>query len=141
MGLLADQHDGHGPFAPQREIEGHAAQHRDHDVKDLRGYAGQVDTINRCIVWGYQRDSENNISQKKILITLSVSVTQYKSYTAIVREIISVTPDVYGYWEAELIENSNMIEDAYYIIDTIERVFRVLVPDEVSKNIYDLSEV
>ena len=50
MCFLADERYRNLAFAPEREVECHAAQHRDDDVDDLRRNARQLENGDRLVV-------------------------------------------------------------------------------------------
>ena len=77
-------------------------------------YGNAEDTINKCIVWGWQLDQEGNPDQTPFTIALNKDQVYYKNNTIITREIITVTPTLTGYWEAEVIENENMEVGSFY---------------------------
>ena len=59
--LLADQQDGHRAFAPQREVEGHPAQHGDDDVQHFRGNRGKIDDGHGLAVHGNAEQGRENV--------------------------------------------------------------------------------
>lgn len=109
-------------------------------------YAGETpDTINTCVVWGYNLDFKKNSITKSLTIRLNKYIVQYGNYTSILSEDITVTPDNSGYWEVELVESENMIsldgDDVKYIFDFGNaNIFEKTVPDEEIKSYYDLED-
>ena len=59
--FFADQRDGHLAFAPQREVEGHAAEHRDDDVDDFRRQAGEFQNGDRLVVDRHAEDAAQDL--------------------------------------------------------------------------------
>ena len=61
MRLFADERQRHLAFAPVREVEGHARQHRDDDVDDLGRQAGQLDDGDRLVVDRHAEDAAEHL--------------------------------------------------------------------------------
>ena len=61
MRLLAHQEGRHGAVAPQRQVEGHPAQHRNHHVQDLRRHAGQVYDGDGLAGHGHPEDARKDL--------------------------------------------------------------------------------
>lgn len=103
-------------------------------------FSGETqDTVNKCIVWGYNKDSEGNALTDAVKIELNVPVAQYKTNVVIEREEVSVTPDSNGYWEIELVENENMQASARYIFEINGRKYTRAVPDEETACFWELT--
>lgn len=112
-------------------------------------YGGAAkDTINKCIVWGYNTGIEGDPDINPFYIYLSADTVQYKDNVIVKKEKVTITPDDVGYWEAELIENDNMEGDIYYIfVFTYENesgpfrtILNRVVPDQETANFNDLEE-
>ena len=102
--------------------------------------AEQVDTINTCIVWGYNYDTDSTVNTSTFTIALDASEVKYKTATMVRRETITVTPDSNGYWEAELIETANMEGTNKYVFNFGNNLIEYKsVPNEASKNYYELT--
>ena len=107
----------------------------------LYDFAGDIpDSIHKCIVWGYLKDSEGNPLQTTFTVYLNKDVVKYKTNISIRNQEIEVTPDSDGYWEIELLDTENMEgEDVHYIFKFSEkRYLKRRVPEEESKNIWEL---
>ena len=105
-------------------------------------FAGDAaDSVSKCIVWGYNKDTEGNADTSAFTIRLNRDAMQYKNNIMVRHDLVTVTPDSNGYWEIELIETVNMETDAHYIFDFTEDIsFRKTVPVEDSKNFFDLTD-
>ena len=97
-----------------------------------------ADSINKNIVWGYQYDSQGNISREKIIIQLSKNGIRYKNNIVLRNIIIRIKPDANGYWEAELIENENMDTGNYYNVNFNGKKYKIVVPNLSNSNFFDL---
>lgn len=104
-------------------------------------YAGETeDTINKCIVWGIKRDFAGNIDRDSFTIRAINNFVRYKNTTQLEIEPITVTPDVFGYWEVELVENENMAGNQGYYFDWNRKERRSkVVPNQTNIN-YNLLE-
>lgn len=95
------------------------------------------DTINKCIVYGYHKTIEGNVCTDSFTISQSLSHIQYKDNITINCGSITVTPDIDGYWEAELVETDNMLNSPKYIYDFGNVQYTGNIEDEDTKLIWD----
>lgn len=97
--------------------------------------------IDVCIVWGYNKNNGGAADDSSFTVQLSRDAIKYKNETIVRDDLITVTPDSStGYWEIELIENANMSGIAYYNFTFDEQIYHRIVPNEASKNFWDLVE-
>lgn len=100
---------------------------------------GTPDVIDKCIVWWYMVDMAGIPVDDIIAVTLNKESVQYKTGTTVQSDKIEITPDQEtGYCEIELIETENMEEGAKYIFDFGKETFERSVPNEATKNFWDL---
>ncbi len=97
------------------------------------------DSIETCIVWGYQVQTDAEADPADIAIHLVNDAVQYKTTTTIMREDYTVTPDENGYWEIELVESENMEGTQNYAFEIGAERFEREVPNELSANFYELT--
>lgn len=115
------------------------------NVQVLYDFSGvTTDEIDKCIVWGYNKDAEGNADTTAFKVYLNTDVVQYKDDLTLRKTEITVTPDSTGYWEAEIAETVNMTgrddETVKYVFDfTRGNVFEKSVPNQESINYYDLT--
>ena len=116
---------------------------------DFAGPAASV--IDKCIVFGTNIDSLGAADTNTFTIKLTEDAVMYKTDILIQQSTITVTPDSEGYWEAELVESANMTSQktgnkVRYTFDFGpddsggDRIITRSVPNESSKNIWDLVE-
>lgn len=111
------------------------------NVKVEYDFAGEApDTIDKCTVWGYTKDNQGNVESKTITINLEPNIAQYKNYTTLYQETITITSDATtGYWEAELVETVNMPQGSRYVFDFgNDEIYYRFIPNESTKSFYDL---
>ena len=102
--------------------------------------AEQIDTIETCIVWGYNYDVDGTISTTTFTVALTESEVKYKTASMVRRELKTVTPDSSGYWEAELIETTNMEGTPKYVFNFSDNKIEYRsVPNQSSINYYSLT--
>lgn len=97
------------------------------------------DTIDTCIVWGYQIQTDADPDPQTIKIALINDAIQYKTNITIMKEDYEITPDLNGYWEIELVETENMIGTQRYKFEIDGEVFDREIPNEISANFYELN--
>lgn len=97
------------------------------------------DSIDTCIVWGYQIQSDADPDVETIKIHLVNDAVKYKTNITITREDYTVTPDANGYWEIELAETENMDGTQRYAFAIGDELFEREVPNEISANFYELN--
>lgn len=97
------------------------------------------DSIDTCIVWGYQIQTDADPDVEPITVHLVNDAVQYKTNTTITREIYTITPDSNGYWDIELVETENMGGTQRYRFEIGGEVFDRGVPNEVSASFYELN--
>jgi hypothetical protein len=97
------------------------------------------DSIDTCIVWGFQVQTDGDPDVATITVYLVNDAVQYKTNITIMRETHIVTPDSNGYWEIELVETANMEGTQRYAFEIGGDRFDRQVPDEVSANFYELN--
>lgn len=91
-------------------------------------------TINKCLVFGYNKTPDGEPDTSEITIELNSEIVKYKNDIILLKETITVTPNSAGYWEVLLIENDNMEEFSYYIFTFVnDKVYGKIVPDEAFK--------
>ena len=61
MGFFAHDGDRYLPFAPEREIEGHAADDRNDNRDDFRRDSGQLQDGDRATVDGHTEDAGEHL--------------------------------------------------------------------------------
>lgn len=102
-------------------------------------FFGVVDDLEKCIVWGYNINSDCSPNSNKIEIKPSRNVVKYKNTVVVLDEIITVIPNSNtGYWEVELLENENMDGDTFYFFIFGSDRLAKIVPNEQEKNIWEL---
>lgn len=104
-------------------------------------HAPDSDTINKCVVYAYNIDSEGNASTETITITPNSDAIQYKDNVLLQRTTITITPDSNGYWEAELVETENMEGSPFYTFNYGGRSYKKTVPNQDSAIFWDLVDV
>lgn len=97
------------------------------------------DSIETCIIWGYQVQTDAEADPADIAIHLVNDAVQYKANITIMREDYTVTPDENGYWEIELVESENMEGTQNYAFEIGGERFEREVPNEISANFYELT--
>jgi hypothetical protein len=97
------------------------------------------DSIETCIVWGYQVQTDTEADPEDIAVYLVNDAVQYKTNITIRREVYAVTPDSNGYWEIELVESDNMDGTQNYVFEIGGERFEREVPDEITANFYELT--
>ena len=96
------------------------------------------DTIDKCCVFGYLNDAEGNPYIRSFTIQLNKTTT-YKGNIIIQNSLITVEPAVTdGYFEIDLIENTNMEVDTFYTFIIDGKESHLLVPNEANKSFIDL---
>lgn len=114
------------------------------NVQVLYCYAGETpDTVSTCLVWGYQKDNQGTVDTTTFTVKPSADIIQYKNYTTIRLNEITVTPAAAGYWEVSLVETVNMESRdgaaIKYLFDFGDGlIFEKAVPDQTTANYYDL---
>lgn len=104
-------------------------------------FFGPPETVNLCIVWGYNYDSLGAVNQTPFSIQLIVDAKIYGTTSIIRNDAITVTPDSNGYWEIELVENINMGSfTQYYEFIFTDETYRKIVPNETDKKFTDLQD-
>jgi hypothetical protein len=105
-------------------------------------YSGSnPDDVDTCICWAYNKKGDGTIDTTPITATLTVPIAQYKTNTTITDETLRATPNSStGYWELELVENANMDTGVKYEFEIGDKKYIRTVPDETTKNFWDLSE-
>lgn len=98
------------------------------------------DSIETCIVWGYQNQTDGDADLETIEISLVNDAVKYKTNITVTRETYTVTPDSNGYWEIELVETENMNGNQKYAFEIGDKRFERGVPDEISANFYELTQ-
>lgn len=98
------------------------------------------DTVETCIVWGYQTQTDGDADVETIEISLVNDAVKYKTNITIMRETYTVTPDSNGYWEIELVETENMNGNQKYAFEIGDKRFERGVPNEISANFYELTQ-
>lgn len=99
--------------------------------------------VDTCVVYGYTYSSSGAaLNGKTVSAVLGQEVVEYCDDVVIYKTTVSTTTDSSGYWELQLVENVSMTAGANYDItfttDTGNRVYSIVVPNEVSKAIGDL---
>lgn len=98
-------------------------------------FYGQSDSINKCIVWGYNKNDED----ETFTVQLCKDAVKYKDNIIVRNEIFLVSPDANtGYWEIELIENENMEPNSFWIFNFNGKKFYLFVKNEIAANFWDL---
>ncbi len=97
------------------------------------------DSIETCIVWGYQAQTDAEADPATIAIHLVNDAVQYKTNITIMREDYTVTPDGNGYWEIELVESENMEGTQNYAFEIGGERFEREVPNQITANFYELN--
>ncbi len=97
------------------------------------------DTIDTCIVWGYQIQSDTDPDVETVTVFLVNDAVKYKTNITIMREFYTVTPDANGYWEIELVETASMDGDQKYAFEIGDERFERGIPDSISANFYELT--
>jgi len=88
------------------------------NIQIVYSYGGsEPDIIESVDVSGVLLDSEGNPVTTAFTVYLLSRFVKYKTNTTIIRNTITVTPDATGYWEATLVETTNMKGDQYYVFD------------------------
>lgn len=113
------------------------------NLEILHSFAGEEpEELNRCLVWGFNRDIEGNPSRTPFKVFLTHGKVRYKEKTIIFKEEVTVTPDIKGYWDIELIENVNMSNsnknEIKYIFDFTNIKITKKIPNESIKNFHEL---
>lgn len=99
-----------------------------------------ADSIDKCVVWGYQKDSDGQAVTDKIKVWLKSDSVKYKEFTTIRRERYEVTPSPDGYWEIELVDNEQMTPgNQRYCFLIGGKLFTKYVPNAPYRNIYELT--
>ncbi len=97
------------------------------------------DSIDTCIVWGYQVQTDADPDPQTIKVALINDAIQYKTNITIMKEDYEITPDSNGYWEIELVETENMIGTQRYRFEIDGEVFDREIPNEISVSFYELN--
>ncbi len=96
------------------------------------------DSIDTCIVWGYQVQTDADPDPQTIKVALINDAIQYKTNITVMKEDCEITPNSSGYWEIELVETDNMVGTQRYRFEIDGEVFDREVPNEISANFYEL---
>lgn len=101
-----------------------------------------ADVIDKCSVWGYQKNDLGVPDVTPFTIQLNSDTVKYKTNTTLRRVVHSVTPDDVGYFEVDLIETTNMPIGSGYIVKYSDNDYVVKkIPNVSSKNILLLEDV
>lgn len=101
-----------------------------------------IPTVNKCIVWGFIAEGDGT---KKDLIVYakldSKRVYDFDGEVLITRKVVSTLTNDEGYFELELPDNANMPAGAYYDfwLDGIQ--YKKIVPNEPTKEFWELVNV
>jgi hypothetical protein len=102
-------------------------------------YAPSLDVINKCTVWGYIYKEDGTPSATAVTVKLTDDIVKYKTGTIIRNTGVTVTPNIEGYWEVDLIENENMAgSQGYQFIFSNTHIVSKKVPNTTDENFYDL---
>lgn len=102
-------------------------------------FFAEPEDVNVCIVWGYNINNGGAADDSAFTVQLSKDAVKYKDETILRDDIISVSPDAStGYWDVELIETANMENGVFYNFTFGDRLYHKLVPNEATKNFWEL---
>ena len=101
-------------------------------------YGDTPDTISTCIVWCHNSKIDNNPDTRLVEIELNKDYVKYKNNIGVINEKMNILPDSSGYWEIELIENANMESGSKYLFKINDVIYEKAVPNEDTKNFWDL---
>lgn len=106
-------------------------------------FGGEVaDTIEKCSVWGYQKNDLGVPDLTPFTIQLNSDTIKYKTNTLLRRVVHSIIPDDVGYFEVDLIETTSMPVGSGYIIKYSNNDYATKkIPNVSSKNILLLEDV
>ena len=100
-----------------------------------------VPTVDECLVYGFFRDIEGNYADNDFKVKLNKSSVEYKDSVTIKGDELTIEIDEYGYFEISLVDTTQMEDNTYYIFILNNMYFRRLVPNEASKNFWELTDV
>jgi len=99
--------------------------------------SGGIESINKCIVYGYLVDFKGNLVTDTINIRLYNAANTYKN-NIIVKDINVDILALEGYFEVELIETENMPSGSYYTFTVNGLTYNKAVPNENFKSFNEL---
>jgi len=104
-------------------------------------FAGtQPATRNTCIVYGHENDIQGLTTGDTIKVYLNKDMVVYKGDQYIKNKTYTTTVGVNGYWEIELVENTNMTRGSKYIFNFGSNIkIDKYVPDVSSARFTDLT--
>jgi hypothetical protein len=98
--------------------------------------------VSKCLCYGYVQNFIGGIVPPTVKIKLNKEVVQYRGGEFITSSemTIPVRPTD-GYFEVNLVENSNMEYGSYYIMTINDIVYEVNVKDEQIRNLVEISKL
>ena len=103
-------------------------------------FVGVGEDKNLCNVWGYNYTPECLPDVRPFTVRLSNDASKYLNLNIIRNPDITVTPRANGYWEVELLETENMPISVYYNFIFGNITYRKDIPNETTKNFWDLAD-
>jgi len=79
-------------------------------------------------VFGYSYNPDGSVSQREIIITLSIDANEYSDRDQIRNKAVYVTPGTNGFWSVDLVDNTNMETGSYYEFKWGEKKENRVVP-------------
>ena len=103
-------------------------------------FSGETpDTIETCVVWWYNKNTDNTINSKSCYVELAEDAVRYKDNIVLQKKKIEIKPDINtGYSEIELVESENMVKNKYYNFYIGNDILKRKVPNVADASLWEL---